>query len=79
MHEAGLAVANADALRAECVSSGNAGVRPRGHAGARVRVGGGHSRAEDFYWALRPHPAASAPDTPSDIDVEMVRPYVADP
>lgn len=51
MHEAGLAVAIADALREQ---------RP---VGARVRllVTGGHAEPEDFDGALRLHLAAAAP------------------
>lgn len=61
MHEAGLAVAIADALRSEGVA--------RGHARVRLLVTGGHAHAEDFDGALRLHLLAAAPDIDADIEI----------
>ena len=61
MHEAGLAVAIADALRSEGVAYG--------HARVRLLVSGGHAHTEDFDGALRLHLLAAAPDIDAQIEI----------
>ena len=64
MHEAGLAIAVADALHRE-------GVKPIEGACVRLLVSGGHAEAEDFDAAFRFHLAAVAPELDA-ISVEIV-------